>query len=643
MRLGILIALVLLSNLAHATIYYVSNNGDDNNIGTDICSAWQTINKVNTYKLFEAGDSILFKCGNTWNEKLIVPNSNITFSSYGAGDKPLITGFQTQEGFSQSGNIWTTTTTSAIKGLNTVMINGKFAYKARYPNSGFFASKGPLRNDYITTVLPLYQDYVGTEVVARTQNWVLDVRKVIAQTANTITVSPKLMYNMMDLGGFFFQNSTSFIDSVGEFSFDSLTKSLSVYSTSVPTVQISSIDTLVLINHKDNVTFNNIGFTGANIFALKVDTSHNFTLKNCSINYAGRFGIWASKSRNITIDNNTIENCYNIGLLLGFHRTNVAGITIDSCKKAVVTNNIIKNIGTVAGMAPHGLMNWDGERTEIGVFMAGDSSIVKNNLVDSIGGHGIKIHGRYDSICHNYITNFAFNKCDVGGIQTQNTGVAADYNRGMVLHKNIISNGIGFTYWVVANNIAAGIYLDQYANGITIKGNTVFNCRGASLYLLKDSNIIVRNNDLENTLDYTLLMVQSKNIYLNGNAFYQRSKTRWIFSSDWAAIKQSDSNYFLRPLAPTNMLYYVGKQYSFPHLWQDSTGFDMNSSGTPSSITSNVGQLYINPTLRDSIINVNGTFVDARGNVITNSFTLKPYTSITLFPSSSFIPTALIR
>jgi hypothetical protein len=625
--------LSLLTIKANATNYYVSNIGSDCNNGTSESIPWQTIKKINTFA-FTSGDSVLLKCGDVWNENLIVSSSNITFSSYGIGDKPLITGFQTLNGFAQSGNVWTATATKAGKGLNTVMINGKFAYKARFPNSGFLASKAPLRNDYITTVLPLSNNYIGTEVVARIKNWVLDVRKVIAQTSNTITVSSKLMYNMMDLGGFFFQNSASFIDSVGEFSFDSSTKSLSVYSTSAPSVQVSSIDTLVLINHKDYITFDNISFTGANIYTLKVDTSHNLTIKNCSINYAGSFGVWASKSRNIVIDNDTIQNCYNIGLLLGFHRTNVTGIAIDSCKKATITNNIIKNIGTVAGMASHGLMNWDGERSHVGIFMAGDSSLVKNNRVDSIGGIAVKIHGRDDSICYNYITNFALAKSDIGGLETQNTGVAADYNRGMIMYRNIIGKGIGFTYWGVANNIAAGIYFDQYVNGVTVKENTVFDCAYSSLYLLQDSNLIIRDNNLENTVDYTMLMVQSKNIYLYGNAFYQRSRTRWVFSSDWACIKQSDSNYFLRPLSPTNMIYYVGKQYSFPHLWTDSTGFDIHSKGTPAGITSTTGQLYINPTLRDSIINVNGAFVDARGNMILNSFVLKPYTSKTLFQMS---------
>ncbi len=637
MRLTILI-LFLFTIKANATVYYVSNTGDDNNMGTSICESWRTLSKVNAYSLFADNDSILFKANDIWNEKLIVHHSNLYFGRYGVGIDPLLTGFKFQEGFVQTGvNTWSLIVDNSVKVLNTIMLNGKFAFKARYPNSGWLATAGQLRNDYITTALPNTDNYVGAEAVVRTKNWILDVRKVTAQTSNTLMLDRKLSFNIMYQSRFFFQNVSKFIDSVGEFSFDSSNKRLCVYSVSTPVVQVSCIDTLVLINHKDNVTFDNISFTGANMYTLKVDTSHNLTVKNCSINYAGNFGVYASKSRNIVIDDNTIENCYNVGLLIGFHRKDILGIFVDSCRNATITNNVIKNIGTIAGMASNGLLIGDGERTNIGIFLAGDYAVIRNNRVDSTGGLGIKVHGAMDSIYYNYITNFAFNKCDLGGLETHQAGVSADYNKGMVMYRNIIGYGIGCAD-IITTNYAPGIYLDQYVNGITIKENTVFSCKAMSLYLLQDSNVTIRDNNLESSY-----ISSSKNINLYGNAFYQPDKASLVLYCPIASIKYSDSNYFLRPLYPNNMLSYAGKTYSFPHLWVDSTGFDIHSKGTPTSVISNIGKLYINPTLIDSTINVNGTFVDARGNIIVNTFTLQPYTSITIFPSSSYIPIAKIK
>lgn len=642
MRKYIIIAFIFLGFKAAGKTYYVSNEGNDNNsgLGEGICEAWKTLSKVNTFS-FADNDSILLQAGGRWIEMLIVPHSNLYFGRYGNGDNPVITGFRKQESFSQSGNVWTTTATHAVKILNTVLVNDKFAYKARYPNSGFLGAQGPLRSDIITAVLPNSDNYVGNEIVSRTQNWVLDVRKVKAQTSNTLTLDKKLTYTMVYQGGFFFQNEAKFIDSIGEFSFDSSNKALSVYSASQPEVKISTIDTLVLINHKDDVTIDNISFTGANMYTIKVDTSHGVTIKNCSIDYAGNFGIYGSKDRDIIIDNNDIKNCYNFGIFLGHQRVGTIGIIADTCKRARVINNKVKNIGKVAGMAANGLFPGDGERTHFAIYVAGDSSLIKNNHIDSSGSMAIKAHGRNDSICYNYITTFALVKCDVGGLQTQNTHIAADYNKGMVMYRNIIGNGVGYTHGIIAHNFAPGIYLDTEANGITIKENTIFNCRGSSVYFyVADSNIVVEGNNIEDSIDYPLLIIQSNGISLKGNVFYSRNPKKWIVSCARPNISSSDNNYFLRPSAPTNTLYYAGKVYSFPRLWVDSTGFDRNSKGDLLGIASNIGRLYINPTLKDSVINVSGTFVDAKGEIIINTFTLKPYTSKTLFPSYG-IPMAI--
>ena len=75
---------------AAGTTYYVSPSGNNNNSGTSSSSAWQTIAKVND-RTFNAGDSILFEGGQTFNGTLTFDNesgtssSPITISSYGTG------------------------------------------------------------------------------------------------------------------------------------------------------------------------------------------------------------------------------------------------------------------------------------------------------------------------------------------------------------------------------------------------------------------------------------------------------------------------------------------------------------------------------------------------------------------------------
>lgn len=87
----------LLGASAAAARYYIdATSGNDSNDGLSSGTAWQTISKVNG-ESFNAGESILFKRGETWREQLTVPSSGssgnpITFKAYGTGNDPLLSG-----------------------------------------------------------------------------------------------------------------------------------------------------------------------------------------------------------------------------------------------------------------------------------------------------------------------------------------------------------------------------------------------------------------------------------------------------------------------------------------------------------------------------------------------------------------------
>jgi hypothetical protein len=95
---GLIMLLFMIGARALATTYYVSSSaGNDANNGTSSGSAWQTIAHVNG-QTFLAGDSILFKRGDVWNESLAPGSSGssgnpITFDAYGTGAAPNLTGY----------------------------------------------------------------------------------------------------------------------------------------------------------------------------------------------------------------------------------------------------------------------------------------------------------------------------------------------------------------------------------------------------------------------------------------------------------------------------------------------------------------------------------------------------------------------
>jgi hypothetical protein len=94
----LIFSVYMLAGNVEATIYYVdSAGGNDENSGTTLGAAWQTLAKVNG-KTFAAGDEILLKTGGNWAGTLSplgsgVSGNPIVISSYGTNSSlPLING-----------------------------------------------------------------------------------------------------------------------------------------------------------------------------------------------------------------------------------------------------------------------------------------------------------------------------------------------------------------------------------------------------------------------------------------------------------------------------------------------------------------------------------------------------------------------
>ena len=106
-------SIVILKDSSTGNYYYVSSStGNDSNSGTKSLP-WKTLNKVNTAAL-AAKDRVLFKSGDSWTGQLIPQSGSalgdIAYSSYGTGNKPLITQSVSLNLVSNwvnvSGNIW---------------------------------------------------------------------------------------------------------------------------------------------------------------------------------------------------------------------------------------------------------------------------------------------------------------------------------------------------------------------------------------------------------------------------------------------------------------------------------------------------------------------------------------------------------
>ncbi len=68
------------------TAYYVSNDGDDNNDGKSVDTAWKTLNKVTNAPVVE-GDGVFFKRGDLFRGTFTAM-PGVAYGAYGEGEKP---------------------------------------------------------------------------------------------------------------------------------------------------------------------------------------------------------------------------------------------------------------------------------------------------------------------------------------------------------------------------------------------------------------------------------------------------------------------------------------------------------------------------------------------------------------------------
>jgi hypothetical protein len=109
----IMLAVMLMTEMASATTYYVDPAGSNGNSGLSPQTPWRTLLKVGI-STFQPGDVILFKRDAVWNEWLTPPSSGvmgnvIKFDAYGNGRPPEFTGLYATtaaQWTNTSGSVW---------------------------------------------------------------------------------------------------------------------------------------------------------------------------------------------------------------------------------------------------------------------------------------------------------------------------------------------------------------------------------------------------------------------------------------------------------------------------------------------------------------------------------------------------------
>lgn len=678
MRIFPIILILFCSKAANATTYYVKAAGGT---GTGLSDATAWSFSYLAGRTFVSGDSVLLKRGDTFTGTLI-PQSNVIYSAYGTGPQPIISGLATLTSWTSigGGKYEKTISSPPTNTLNMVLFDGVLQPIGRYPktdsgnasyinitsssatNTLFQASEGVLKNTAISS-LP---SFVGGEVVQRTYEWLTDRGTVTAQAGDSVrynAIPAPYAYDIhayapQNNHGFFFQNHVNCLTALGDWSYNQTTKKITMYfgagNPTTHTIQVATVDSLCYLRQKTGVTIRNITFTGANEYAILLDSATTCTFKNLSITNIGINGIGREDDRStrlgthhITVDSCEINNVLNNGI----NGTESANWTI--------TNTHLDSIGMVEGMGR------SGEGQYMGMYEIGANSLIENNHVEWTGYDGIYFSGNNTIVRYNHVHNYCAIKIDGGGIYTYG---ATGTNR--LLYKNIVHEGKGNHYGLGLTEPdnpfqygqVHGLYMDGYTTGVTLRGNSSFGNDDSGMWIGSNGEITADSNTLYDNKTAQLRGYDVNrawtNIVSKRNILFAKAQGQRVMHLDinypTSSYPQftSDSNYMCRPIwepfginangfsvltwdAHTD----GGVIYNLPDgkfksldVWKTYSGKDAATVKTYTTVTDTSKiRFEYNATGSNTAVNFEGfTYKDPAGVSYSNSATLAPYSSLVL-------------
>lgn len=599
-----LLLIVILKTNA-ASYYFSSSAGNDNYTSTQAqnpLTPWKSLNKLNVFfSSLAPGDAVYFKRGDVFDGYIEIARSGmagspILLSAYGTGNKPVINGLSTVSGWaSLGGNIYEASVSSGAT-LNMVMLNDQVQAMGRYPNSnssngGYLTIDSHNGTVSITdAALPASPGWTGAELVMRKADWVLDRSTITNHSGNTIMYTSSTGNQPINGNGYFIQNSSHTLDRHGEWYYNPAQSKLRLYSTANPaaiTVKAGLYDVLVALANRSFITFDNLSFQGADKEAFQLQHSNNITILNCTIRYTGFDAIAATSSSHVTIYNCMIDYSGNSGIRTG-----------SGCSRSLIRKNTVNHSGIIPGM---GLSN---NQQMVGIFAGSGAtlSVIDSNVVRNSGYCGITFTGDSTLVKNNYVDSFCLTVNDGGGIYTW--GGFDKVARKII--GNIVLNGIGQPYGTGSSvpGGAIGIYVDDRSANIDIQNNTIAHNSRCGMILHNSHEITVTGNTFFNNATQLTLTHDAaepadpiRNVLVSNNIFFSKTPGQKLLengsvTNDISQFGNLNDNYYMSPFDNNGIItvnYKNGNQgtaYADYDLtgWSAAYGKDTKSKESPVEI-----------------------------------------------------------
>ncbi len=538
------------------------------------------------------------------------------------GQTPRIHGGASVTGWTQQANgIWTAQAPAGAFAAGNVatdlFYNGNREVLARYPNQvpsnmiqgGWLLAAPSLAGQNTTTSfqfnagdVPTFSStsglYVDVYQQNGWQNYILPISS-IDYTKHTITLGAAASSAIGQGSRYFIFNANSQLNATDEWYYNSGTNTISLRApsgfTSSSNVVVGTLGNIVSIYNTSNITIAGLTITDSlnTGSGINIANSTGIDIAGNRIRNVGVGVSFSSSSHDDTIEGNQISQTASNGVQIptGVNKINVLG-------------NYIHDVGTL--------------RASNGIWASGSSNdLFSNNLIKNSSKNGISIGassagaGSYnDSITYNEISNANQQTSDGGAIyingqyQQDLTGDVVAFNKiyGTTAAGTVSNAGVASSTFLPTSQLNSfGIYLDDYASGVSVSNNLLYN-NVSGVEVHSGWNNTVSNNFLVSNSG-SALQAQAANalgagIQASANNLFTKNLVS-AGSSGLASINlgttgnaQWTSNFYdSTTLATKSFAAFVASTYSAASIgtWE-SMGYDAGaSSGNPGFVNKATG------------------------------------------------------
>jgi parallel beta-helix repeat protein len=507
------------------------------------------------------GSTVLLECGRVYQGTLnLRSKSNVTVAASGECGPAVITSGRPVTGWTRyAGNIW-----SAPLSFDAaqVVVDGQPMEKAHWPGRAqVWARATSASGSNLSYAMP-NADLAGATLLFRPYDWAIEARRITAYAGNTFSLAStgNTNFDGYALNGqvpFYVEGKLWMLDEAGEWAVSNGKLYLWAADGASPEGRSWAFPASHGIDATDsrNVSIEGVRIYGAanGIHALG---AQNLRVTSVEIANASENGIVNHGGDGLTVDQAVIRNVRHDGITVHW-----------GGGKEVIQNSRIDAAGTI-GMPTH-------SRAAINLVQTSGSQVAGNHITHA-GYIGIRIH-REATVSDNIVDGACLTLTDCGG-------VFAFARDKLPLNTRIEGNTIRNIGPI--QRFAWGIYLGDYANAVTVSGNTISNV-GNGMNLFNNFNNAITNNSFSHSRQSHIEITEDsgapvvRGLSVTGNTFtstqgeetYRNSSN--LGASSVAQFGSFDANTYVSSSPVfTN---FQGQVLNFTQ-WQQRTGQDLNST-----------------------------------------------------------------